>query len=79
MGQEWQRPDESGEGRDEESQGTMLEVTCVLKVNNCFAPEHKDLMECRTTTGDVENFLLFFMEWEQKCLCLFLPNASQIC
>lgn len=34
--------------------------TCILKVNNCFAPEHKDLMECRTTTGDVENFFAIF-------------------
>lgn len=49
----------------------MLEVTCILEVDNCFAPETQGfLMECRTTTGDVENFLLFFMSGN-KSVCVF--------
>ena len=51
MGQEWQRPDEGGEGRDEESQGTMLEVTCILRVNNGFGSEPKDLQNVELPLG----------------------------
>ena len=75
MGQEWQRPDESGEGRDEESQGTMLEVTCILKVNNAFAPEPKDLRNVELPLGMLR--ISCYFSWSgNKSVCVYVKGRG---